>query len=216
MVQPSFRPSCNGYAIRDGRGYGPAPLLPARNECAAPSPCSAIDQHHARDTAVSRASPWQSRGMAFGTPVAMHRSADPTLDLLATPPTRVRDPLSYSCGWRFFLLTKSPHGSRHAMSARSRVVVVGNGMVGQRLLEALSPAPAFSITVIAEEPRPAYDRVQLSAFFCGKTAADLSLAPPISSSAMPLRRIWRNALRPSIGRPASYELRVAERSNTTR
>jgi nitrite reductase (NADH) large subunit len=61
------------------------------------------------------------------------------------------------------------------MSARSRVVVVGNGMVGQRFLEALSPVTAFSITVIAEEPRPAYDRVQLSAFFSGKTAADLSL-----------------------------------------
>jgi nitrite reductase (NADH) large subunit len=61
------------------------------------------------------------------------------------------------------------------MSARSRVVVVGNGMVGHRLLEALSPATAFSITVIAEEPRPAYDRVRLSAFFSGKTAADLSL-----------------------------------------
>ena len=61
------------------------------------------------------------------------------------------------------------------MSALSRVVVVGNGMVGQRLLEALSPATALSITVIAEEPRPAYDRVQLSAFFSGKTAADLSL-----------------------------------------
>jgi nitrite reductase (NADH) large subunit len=61
------------------------------------------------------------------------------------------------------------------MSGRSRVVVVGNGMVGQRLLEALSSSAAFSITVIAEEPRPAYDRVQLSAFFSGKTAADLSL-----------------------------------------
>ncbi len=61
------------------------------------------------------------------------------------------------------------------MSGRSRVVVVGNGMVGQRLLEALSSSTAFSITVIAEEPRPAYDRVQLSAFFSGKTAADLSL-----------------------------------------
>jgi len=64
------------------------------------------------------------------------------------------------------------------MSARPRVVVVGNGMVGQRLLEALSAAAAFSITVIAEEPRPAYDRVQLSAFFSGKTAADLSLVAP--------------------------------------
>jgi nitrite reductase (NADH) large subunit len=64
---------------------------------------------------------------------------------------------------------------RQATSARSRVLVVGNGMVGQCLLEALSPAAAFAITVIAEEPRPAYDRVQLSAFFPGKTAAGLSL-----------------------------------------
>jgi nitrite reductase (NADH) large subunit len=48
-------------------------------------------------------------------------------------------------------------------------------MVGQRLLEALAPATAFAITVIGEEPRPAYDRVHLSEFFSGKTAADLSL-----------------------------------------
>ena len=61
------------------------------------------------------------------------------------------------------------------MSARHRLVVIGNGMVGQRLLEALPPGTALSTTVIGEEPRPAYDRVQLSAFFSGKTAADLSL-----------------------------------------
>jgi nitrite reductase (NADH) large subunit len=56
-----------------------------------------------------------------------------------------------------------------------RLVVVGNGMVGQRLLEELPPGTGISITLIAEEPRPAYDRVQLSSFFSGKTAADLSL-----------------------------------------
>jgi nitrite reductase (NADH) large subunit len=61
------------------------------------------------------------------------------------------------------------------MSACPRLVVVGNGMVGQRFLEAVAPGTAFSITVIGEEPRPAYDRVHLSAFFSGKTAADLSL-----------------------------------------
>jgi nitrite reductase (NADH) large subunit len=61
------------------------------------------------------------------------------------------------------------------MSACPRLVVVGNGMVGQRFLESLAPGTAFSITVIGEEPRPAYDRVHLSAFFSGKTAADLSL-----------------------------------------
>jgi nitrite reductase (NADH) large subunit len=63
------------------------------------------------------------------------------------------------------------------MSACPRLVVVGNGMVGQRFLEAVAPGSAFSITVIGEEPRPAYDRVHLSAFFSGKTAADLSLVP---------------------------------------
>src|SRR2546421_3264548 len=59
-----------------------------------------------------------------------------------------------------------------------RVVVIGNGMVGQRFLEQLvSRGGDFDITVFCEEPRPAYDRVQLTSFFSGKTAADLSLAP---------------------------------------
>ena len=57
------------------------------------------------------------------------------------------------------------------------LVVVGNGMVGQRFLEALPSGHAHHVTVIGEEVRPAYDRVQLSAFFSGKTAADLSLVP---------------------------------------
>ncbi len=61
----------------------------------------------------------------------------------------------------------------------SRIVVVGNGMVGQRFLEELAERPhPFAITVFAEESRPAYDRVQLSSVFSGKTASDLSLAPP--------------------------------------
>jgi nitrite reductase (NADH) large subunit len=64
------------------------------------------------------------------------------------------------------------------MNARSRLLVVGNGMVGQRFLESLPPDSPFDITVLAEEPRPAYDRVQLSAFFSGKTADDLSLVSP--------------------------------------
>lgn len=52
-------------------------------------------------------------------------------------------------------------------------------MVGQRFLESLTADPApFAITVLGEEPRPAYDRVQLSSFFSGKSADDLSLAPP--------------------------------------
>jgi len=61
------------------------------------------------------------------------------------------------------------------MNARSKLLVVGNGMVGQRFLESLPADSPFDITVLAEEPRAAYDRVQLSAFFSGKTADDLSL-----------------------------------------
>ena len=64
------------------------------------------------------------------------------------------------------------------MTARTRIVVIGNGMVGQRFLEKLPAAESLDITVIGEEPRPAYDRVQLSSFFTGKTAEDLSLVPP--------------------------------------
>ncbi|HEV3010008.1 MAG TPA: nitrite reductase large subunit NirB, partial [Burkholderiales bacterium] len=57
-----------------------------------------------------------------------------------------------------------------------RVVVIGNGMVGQRFLEELARrSPGAEITVFCEEPRPAYDRVQLTTFFSGKTASDLSL-----------------------------------------
>jgi nitrite reductase (NADH) large subunit len=61
-----------------------------------------------------------------------------------------------------------------------RVAVIGNGMVGQRFLEQLvargkEKGAACEITVFCEEPRPAYDRVQLTSFFSGKTAADLAL-----------------------------------------
>lgn len=59
----------------------------------------------------------------------------------------------------------------------TRIVVVGNGMVGQRFLEKLPAGQSFDITIIGEEPRPAYDRVQLSSFFAGKTAEDLNLVP---------------------------------------
>jgi nitrite reductase (NADH) large subunit len=59
-----------------------------------------------------------------------------------------------------------------------KVVVIGNGMVGQRFLEQLAKRrPGCEITVFCEEPRPAYDRVALTSYFSGRTAEDLSLAP---------------------------------------
>ncbi len=59
-----------------------------------------------------------------------------------------------------------------------KIVVIGNGMVGYKFCEKLVAKnnPLFSITVFAEEIRPAYDRVHLSEFFAGKSAEDLSLA----------------------------------------
>ena len=61
---------------------------------------------------------------------------------------------------------------------RRQLLVIGNGMVGQRLLEKLAAsAHDYEITVLCEEPRPAYDRVALTSFFSGKSAADLSLVP---------------------------------------
>ncbi|MFC4565474.1 nitrite reductase large subunit NirB [Nocardiopsis mangrovi] len=59
-----------------------------------------------------------------------------------------------------------------------QLVVIGNGMVGHRLVEAVRArdgAGAWHITVLGEEPRPAYDRVALSSYFDGATADDLSL-----------------------------------------
>ncbi|WP_110944763.1 nitrite reductase large subunit NirB [Streptomyces niger] len=52
-------------------------------------------------------------------------------------------------------------------------------MVGQRFLEALADrgltGAAARVVVLCEEPRPAYDRVQLTSYFAGRTPEDLSL-----------------------------------------
>ena len=64
---------------------------------------------------------------------------------------------------------------------KMKLVCVGNGMVGQRFLEQLTSrmsSDALDVTVFCEEPRAAYDRVQLTSFFAGKSAIDLSVVPP--------------------------------------
>lgn len=60
----------------------------------------------------------------------------------------------------------------------STIVLVGHGMVGQRFLEALAErglTATHRVVVLCEEPRPAYDRVQLTSYFSGRTPEDLSL-----------------------------------------
>ncbi len=61
-----------------------------------------------------------------------------------------------------------------------KIVVVGHGMVGHKFLESLAETGLkdAEITVLCEEPRPAYDRVHLSEYFSGKSAEDLSVVEP--------------------------------------
>ncbi|HET9516503.1 MAG TPA: nitrite reductase large subunit NirB, partial [Actinoplanes sp.] len=71
-----------------------------------------------------------------------------------------------------------------------KLVVIGNGMVGQRFVEALAARDTerqWSVTVLGEENRRAYDRVRLSAFFEGVTADELTLAPPGVPSGVQMR-----------------------------
>ncbi|MET8232643.1 nitrite reductase large subunit NirB [Micromonospora sp. NPDC005298] len=61
------------------------------------------------------------------------------------------------------------------------LVVIGNGMVGQRFVDALrarDPLGTWRVTVLGEERRAAYDRVRLSAFFDGVSEDDLNLHTP--------------------------------------
>jgi nitrite reductase (NADH) large subunit len=97
-----------------------------------------------------------------------------------------------------------------------KLVVIGNGMVGQRLLEQL-PAPCadLEITVLCEEPRTAYDRVHLTSYLSGKSAEDLALAPPdfferrgvellLAERAVAIDR-EQHVVRTSAGRSIAYE-----------
>lgn len=59
-----------------------------------------------------------------------------------------------------------------------KIIVIGHGMVGQKFLETLGDSSDLHVTVLSEEPRPAYDRVHLSEYFSGTTAEQLSLVPP--------------------------------------
>lgn len=66
-------------------------------------------------------------------------------------------------------------------STRRTLVVVGNGMVGHKLVETLVERGAtaeWDIVTFCEEPRMAYDRVGLTSFFNGTSSEELSLVEP--------------------------------------
>jgi len=67
------------------------------------------------------------------------------------------------------------------MTNKKNLVVVGNGMVGHKFLELMiqkDVSQEWNLVTFCEEPRVAYDRVNLSGYFSGKTAADLTLVTP--------------------------------------
>jgi nitrite reductase (NADH) large subunit len=61
----------------------------------------------------------------------------------------------------------------------NRIVVVGYGPTAHRLVETLtSKGFGGTVTVIGEEPRPAYDRVHLTSYLSGTSAEDLTYEVP--------------------------------------
>ncbi|WP_298457381.1 nitrite reductase large subunit NirB [uncultured Cellulomonas sp.] len=75
--------------------------------------------------------------------------------------------------------TAPPAGPLDA--APRRLVVVGGGMVAQRLVEAVRDRDVddrWQVTVLAEEPRAPYDRVALTSYFSGRDPEDLALGDP--------------------------------------
>ncbi|HET7736047.1 MAG TPA: nitrite reductase large subunit NirB [Nocardioidaceae bacterium] len=63
---------------------------------------------------------------------------------------------------------------------RMRLLVVGNGMVGHRFVQAAIErglTERYDVVVLGDEPRPAYDRVGLTSFFSVESADELSLLP---------------------------------------
>ncbi|MBB1242843.1 NAD(P)/FAD-dependent oxidoreductase [Streptomyces durbertensis] len=54
------------------------------------------------------------------------------------------------------------------MTFKRRVVVIGGGMAGARLVRRLGAVPHLSVTLLGEEPRPAYNRVLLAEVLAGR------------------------------------------------
>jgi len=68
--------------------------------------------------------------------------------------------------------------ARSDVMSKPVLVVAGHGMVGHHFLQQLVERELhlrYQVIVFAEEPVPAYDRVHLSAWFSGRSAASLSM-----------------------------------------
>ncbi|WP_235951991.1 FAD-dependent oxidoreductase [Crateriforma spongiae] len=99
----------------------------------------------------------------------MHRSLLGFGRRMQTFPDSPTDPAS---------LRTAPTGDP-ASTIHERLVIVGGGMAGWGLCDRLVRRNAnhfYQITLIGDEPTPAYDRVHLSSYFGGRSEDDLLLA----------------------------------------
>src|SRR5262249_14213928 len=133
---------------------GTSPPGPARNEF----PLLEIRVHPCRPTtSVSRDAVRSARG-----PAALTRNSEEPLPM----PPKADD---------------HPRRPRAARQRQKTVVVIGNGMVGHRFCERLVEFDAdrkFRVVTFCEEPRPAYDRVNLTKYFEHRKAEKLALSDP--------------------------------------
>jgi nitrite reductase (NADH) small subunit len=75
----------------------------------------------------------------------------------------------------------------------TRTVVVGHGMVGHRFVESLRRRDTegrHRVVLLAEESRPAYDRVALSSYLGDSSEADPTPAPVAVSAGSPTAAEW--------------------------
>jgi nitrite reductase (NADH) large subunit len=117
------------------------------------------------------------------------RSAATFTDLLATPvPAHV--------DWLFDRFTTQPQVAGQKAMTKPTLVVVGHGMVGHHFLEDCvnrNLHQQYQIIVFGEERYAAYDRVHLSEYFGGRSAASsrwwraISLPTTVSNCAYPSR-----------------------------
>jgi nitrite reductase (NADH) large subunit len=84
--------------------------------------------------------------------------------------------------WRYRLRQDNDGSSTTTLDAtttsKKRVVVVGNGMVGQRFMEKLlqlDESKACTVASFCEEPRAAYNRVKLTSYFETREPSNLSM-----------------------------------------
>ena len=85
---------------------------------------------------------------------------------------------SFSTTSSFSRLTPATTSQLNAEDGKKKVVVIGNGMVGQRFMENLIDLDTdkkCTISTFCEEPRAAYNRVKLTSYFETRDPSSLTM-----------------------------------------